>query len=84
MSEIITKVITTKKQIIIMAIFTGIISGIGMVSTWFYSYLIDQILPEHVLELPFSILCDLQRFDVLCDEFSEKKKKKYYDTTRLL
>ena len=45
---------------------------------------IDQILPEHVLELPFSILCDLQRFDVLCDEFSETKRKKYYDTTRLL
>lgn len=38
---------------------------------------IDQILPEHVFELPVSILSDLLRFDVLCDKFSEIHRKKY-------
>ena len=45
---------------------------------------IDQILPKHIFELPISILSDLLRFDVLCDEFSEMHRKNMYGTTRLL
>ena len=48
---LINLIIKFKKQIIIMAIFTGIISGINMVSTWFYSYLLDTILPDSKLKL---------------------------------
>ena len=38
---------------------------------------VDQILPEHIEELPFSILSDLLRFDVLCDKFSEIIHERY-------
>lgn len=48
---LINLIIKFKKQIIIMAIFTGIISGINMISTWFYSYLLDTILPDSKLKL---------------------------------
>ena len=40
-----------KKQLIIMAIFTGFISGTSAISTQFYSYLIDKIVPDNSLEM---------------------------------
>lgn len=40
-----------KKQLIIMAIFTGIITGISAITTYFYSYLIDSILPKYDMSL---------------------------------
>lgn len=48
---IINLILQFKKQLIIMAIFTGITSGISAVSTHFYSYLIDKIVPNNNLEL---------------------------------
>lgn len=48
---VINLIVQFKKQLIIMAIFTGVISGISAISTYFYSYLIDTILPENNLEL---------------------------------
>lgn len=40
-----------KKELIITAIFTGVISGISAVSTQFYSYLLDKIVPNYDLNL---------------------------------
>ena len=40
-----------KKQLIILAMFTGIITGISAISTQFYAYLLDTIVPNNNLEL---------------------------------
>lgn len=40
-----------KKELIITAIFTGIISGISAISAQFYAYLMDTILPNYNLNL---------------------------------
>ena len=48
---IINLILQFKKQIIIMAIFTAVISGVSAITTQFYSYLIDNIVPNNNLEL---------------------------------
>ena len=48
---IVNLILQFKKQLIIMAIFTGIISGTSAITTQFYSYLIDNIVPENSLEM---------------------------------
>ena len=40
-----------KKEILLTPVFTGIISGVSMISTWFYSYLIDSIIPDNRLKM---------------------------------
>ena len=53
---IIRLILKFKKQLIIMAVFTGIISGISAITTQFYSYLIDTILPRNNIELLFKAI----------------------------
>jgi len=48
---IINLLLQFKKQMIIMMIFTGIISGTSAITTQFYSYLIDKIVPGNSLEM---------------------------------
>lgn len=48
---IINLILKFKKQLIILAIFTGIITGISAISTQFYAYLLDTIVPNNNLEL---------------------------------
>ena len=66
-----------KKQIIIMAVFTGIISGISMISTWFYSYLIDSILPDNRLGLLFSSIAIVCGIFLLTAQLNVMKEKFY-------
>ena len=40
-----------KKELILTAVFTGIITGISAISAQFYSYLIDNIIPNYNLSL---------------------------------
>lgn len=48
---IINLIFQFKKELIIMAIFTAVISGVSAITTQFYSYLIDNIVPNNNLEL---------------------------------
>lgn len=48
---IINLILQFKKELIIMAIFTAVISGVSAITTQFYSYLIDNIVPNNNLEL---------------------------------
>lgn len=48
---IINLIVQFKKELIIMAIFTAVISGVSAITTQFYSYLIDNIVPNNNLEL---------------------------------
>ena len=48
---IVNLIFQFKKQLIVMAIFTGVISGTSAITTQFYSYLIDNIVPENSLEM---------------------------------
>lgn len=48
---IINLILQFKKELIIMAVFTALISGVSAISTQFYSYLIDNIVPNNNLEL---------------------------------
>ena len=72
---LINLIIKFKKQIIIMAIFTGIISGINMVSTWFYSYLLDSILPDSKLKLLLIAVAGVCGVFLLTIELNVMKEK---------
>lgn len=72
---LINLILKFKKQIITMAIFTGIISGISMVSTWFYSYLIDTILPGNQLQLMLKLILGLCGIFLLTIELNLMKTK---------
>lgn len=72
---LINLILKFKKQIIIMAIFTGIISGIGMVSTWFYSYLLDTILPDNKLKLLMVSIAGVCGVFLLTIEINVMKEK---------
>lgn len=69
-----------KKEMIIMALLTAIISGLGMVGTWFYSYLIDKIVPENRLQMMIiSILgvCFVYMMAVVLSYWKEKFSIKF-------
>ena len=72
---LINLIIKFKKQIIIMAVFTGVISGIGMVSTWFYSYLLDSILPDNKLKLLLVSIAGVCGVFLLTIEINVMKEK---------
>lgn len=72
---LINLIIKFKKQIIIMAIFTGIISGINMISTWFYSYLLDTILPDSKLKLLLVSIAGVCGVFLLTIELNVMKEK---------
>lgn len=74
---VINLIIKFKKQIIMMAIFTGIISGISMVSTWFYSYLIDSILPDNKIKMMFVAIAGVVGVFLLTIELNVMKEKFY-------
>lgn len=72
---IINLILKFKKQLLILAAYSGVISGMAMVSTWFYSYLIDSILPENQLRmLLYAILAVTGAF-LLTIEIDLMKKK---------
>ena len=48
---LINLILQFKKQLIIMAVFTGIISGTSAITTQFYSNLIDNIVPENSIQM---------------------------------
>ena len=48
---LINLIIEFKKQLIIMAVFTGIITGTSAITTQFYSNLIDNIVPDNSLTM---------------------------------
>ena len=72
---LINLILKFKKEIIIMAIFTGIISGISMVSTWFYSYLIDNILPDSKMRLMLGLVLAVCGIFLLTIELNVLKEK---------
>lgn len=72
---LINLIIKFKKQIIIMAIFTGVISGINMVSTWFYSYLLDNILPDSKLKILLIAVAGVCGVFLLTIELNVMKEK---------
>ena len=72
---LINLILKFKKQIIIMAIFTGIISGINMVSTWFYSYLLDSILPDSKLKVLLIAVAGVCGVFLLTIELNVMKEK---------
>ena len=81
---LINLIVKFKKQIIIMAIFTGIISGIGMISTWFYSYLIDSILPNNKLKMMLVAILGVCGVFLLTVELNIMKEKFYIKFNRAL
>lgn len=81
---LINLIIKFKKQIIIMAIFTGIISGVSMVSTWFYSYLIDNLLPNNKLRTMLIAILGVCGVFLLTIELNIMKEKFYIKFNRAL
>ena len=81
---LINLIVKFKKEIIIMAILTGIISGIGMVSTWFYSYLIDSILPDTRLKAMFVAIAGVCGVFLLTIEMNVLKEKFYIKFNKAL
>lgn len=81
---LIDLIIKFKKQIIIMAIFTGIITGISMVSTWFYSYLIDSILPDNKIKMMFLAIAGVTGIFLLTIELNVMKEKFYVKFNKAL
>lgn len=77
-------IIKFKKQIIIMAIFTGIISGISMISTWFYSYLIDTILPDNKIKMLLVAILGVSGVFLLTVELNVMKEKFYIKFNKAL
>lgn len=49
---VINLIVKYKKELIIMAILSAVVSGIGMISTLFYTYLIDNIVSVESLSEP--------------------------------
>ncbi len=58
---LINLIMKYKKQLIVMAIMSAIISGISMISTWFYSYLIDNLLPANRINMMFMAIAGVTR-----------------------
>jgi len=81
---LINLIVKFKKEIIIMAIFTGIISGISMVSTLFYSYLIDSILPDNKLKLMLAAIAGVSGVFLLTIELNVMKEKFYIKFNKAL
>lgn len=72
---LINLIVKYKKQLIVMAIMTGIISGISMISTWFYSFLIDSILPENKIQIMFLAIGGIVGIFLLTVELNVMKEK---------
>lgn len=81
---LINLIIKFKKEITIMAIFTGIISGISMISTWFYSYLIDSILPDNKLKMMLVAIAGVSGVFLLTIELNVMKEKFYVKFNKAL
>lgn len=72
---IINLIMQFKKQIIIMAIFTAVISGISAITTQFYSYLIDNIVPENNLQLLSKAMLAVTAIFIVTVYMNLKKQK---------
>jgi len=81
---LINLIVKFKKQIIIMAIFTGVISAISMVSTWFYSFLIDNILPENKIKTLLISVLGICGIFLLTVELNIMKEKFYIKFNKAL
>ena len=64
-----------KKELIITAIFTGVISGISAISTQFYSYLIDKIVPNYDLSLLIKAILVISGIFLLTVQLNLMKQK---------
>lgn len=64
-----------KKELIITAIFTGVISGISAISTQFYSYLIDKIVPNYDLGLLIKAILVVSGIFLLTVQLNLMKQK---------
>ena len=64
-----------KKDLIIMGIFTAIISGISAITTQFYSYLLDHIVPENSLGLLVKALMAMTGIFILTVQLNLMKQK---------
>lgn len=81
---LINLIVKFKKEIIIMAIFTGVISGISMISTWFYSYLIDSILPDNKIKMMLISIAGVSGIFLLTIELNVMKEKFYVKFNKAL
>lgn len=72
---LINLIVKYRRQLITMAIMTGVISGISMISTWFYSYLIDSILPTNKIQTMFLAIAGLVGVFLLTIELNVMKEK---------
>lgn len=77
---IINLILKFKKELIITAIFTGIISGISAITTQFYSYLLDNVVPKNNIDLLIKsilVICGIYFLTVQLNLMKQKYSIKF-------
>lgn len=72
---VVNLILQFKKELIIMTVFTSIITGISAISTQFYSYLLDKIIPGNSWSMLLTTVLGLVGIYILTAQLELMKQK---------